>query len=183
MRRSRSLPASGSIRRSLSPATVSSAARRPLVFPINSRETRSGMSRSRCAMPISTTSTPGTSCGCARSGGSTMPPLAIGRAPSGSLRSESISGATRISPGGVTKDCRPARPIVGALPTSAGSVTGSIPNSRNERPPIWMRPSRTGDTGQPARRSSTNSDCGKLPPSRPTSIAVRAPPKVAAARS
>jgi hypothetical protein len=88
-----------------------------------------------------------------------------------------------MSPGGVTNDCRSARPIAGALPTSAGSVTGSIPNSRNERPPICRRPSSTGDTGHPARRSSTNSDCGKVAPLRPTSIAVRVPPKVAAARS
>jgi hypothetical protein len=64
-----------------------------------------------------------------------------------------------------------------------GSVTGSMPNSRNERPPIWMRPSSTGDTGQPARRRSTKSFAGKSRRSRPTSIAVRAPPKVAAARS
>ena len=32
------------------------------------------------------------------------------------------------------KDCRSALPIAGALPTSAGSVTGSMPSSRNERP-------------------------------------------------
>ena len=134
-------------------------------------------------MPISTTSTPGASCGCTRSGGSTVPLLVEGRAPSGRLRSASSSRATSISPGGVTKDCRPARPTVGALPTSPGSVTGSMPSSRNERPPIWMRPSSTGDTFQPARRNSTNSACGKLASSRPTSMAVRAPPKVAAARS
>ena len=87
-------------------------------------------------MPISTTSTPGTSCACTRSGGSKAPPLAGGDAPSGRLRSESVSGATSVSPGGVRNDCRPAFPIAGALPTSAGSVTGSIPNSRNDRPPI-----------------------------------------------
>ena len=87
-------------------------------------------------MPISTTSTPGTSCACTRSGGSKVPSLASGVAPSGRLRSESISGATSISPGGVTNDCKPALPIAGALPTSAGSVTGSMPSSRNDRPPI-----------------------------------------------
>ena len=47
-------------------------------------------------MPMSTTSTPGTSFGCTRSGGSNVPPLACGRAPSASLRSESVSGATSV---------------------------------------------------------------------------------------
>jgi hypothetical protein len=135
-----------------------------------------------CAMPISTTSTPGTRFGCTRNGGSTAP-LASGRAPSASLRSASVSGATSISPGGVMKACSLALPIVGALPTSDGRVTGSIPIRRKERPPIWMRPSSTGDTGQPARRRSTNSFCGKVTPLVATSIAVRVPPKVAAARS
>jgi hypothetical protein len=87
--------------------------------------------------------------------------------------------ATSISPGGVTKACRFALPIAGALPTSDGRVTGSMPSRRNDRPEIWMRPSRTGDTGQPARRRSTNSFCGKVALVRLTSIAVRAPPKVA----
>ncbi len=87
-------------------------------------------------MPISTTSTSGTSCGCTRSGGSGVPSLESGVAPAGRWRSVSVSGATSISPGGVTKDCKPALPIAGALPTSAGIVTGSMPNSRNDRPPI-----------------------------------------------
>ena len=31
-----------------------------------------------------------------------------------------------------------------------------MPSRRKLRPPIWTRPSTTGDTGQPARRRSTN---------------------------
>ena len=40
-----------------------------------------------------------------------------------------------------------------------------------------------GETGQPARLSLTNSSCEKVAASGATSIAVRAPPNVAAARS
>ena len=42
-----------------------------------------------------------------------MPPLADGVAPSASLRSASVSGATSICPGGVMKDCRLAVSIGG----------------------------------------------------------------------
>ena len=77
------------------------------------------------------------------------------------------------------KDCRSALPIAGALPTSAGSVTGSMPNSRNDRPSIWIRPSSTGETGQPAQ---VDEERGKLAPLRATSMAVRGA-AAAAARS
>ena len=73
------------------------------------------------------------------------------------------------------KDCRLALPTVGALPTSVGSVTGSMPSRRNERPSIWIRPSSTGETGQPARRRSTNSCCGKVELFWPTSMASGTP--------
>ena len=81
-------------------------------------------------MPISTTSTSGTSCACACNGGSAVPLLAVGEAPSARCRSPSVSGATSVCPGGVMKACRLALPIVGALPTSAGKVTGSMPSRR-----------------------------------------------------
>ena len=85
---------------------LSSGARLPVVLPIRSREIWSGLLSSRCAMPISTTSTPGTSCACARSGGSGVPSLVGGVAPSVRSRSVSTSGATSVSPGGVRKDCK-----------------------------------------------------------------------------
>ncbi len=132
---------------------------------------------------MSTTSTPGTSCGSTRSGGSFAPLLIGGAAPSGSCRSLSVSRATNVWPGGATKLLKSEAPRRGALPTSAGIVTGSMPSSRTERPLTWTRPSSTGETGQPARRSFTNSSCEKVAASGATSIAVRTPPNVAAARS
>ncbi|MGY4196550.1 hypothetical protein ACVIM9_005891 [Bradyrhizobium sp. USDA 4520] len=151
-------------------------------MPTSRREIWPGIFKMSCAMPISTISAPGASSACTRSGGKLVP-LASGRSPSLRPRSRSVSPATSISPGGVTKDCRLPRPTVGALPTSDGSVTGSIPSRRKLRPSIWTRPSSIGDTGQPARRRSTNNACGKVALSLATSIAVRDPPKVAAARS
>ncbi|MHC2411052.1 hypothetical protein ACVJGC_003643 [Bradyrhizobium diazoefficiens] len=141
------------------------------------------MFRSFCATPISTTSTSGTSCGCTCSGGSVAPLLIGGAAPSCSCKSFSVSFATSVRPGGATKLVRSAAPRRGALPTSTGSVTGSMPSSRTERPLIWTRPSSTGETGQPARRSLTNRSCGKVAALGVTSIGVRTPPNVAAARS
>ncbi len=181
--RCRSVSASGSTNRNRSPATASSGGRAPLVLPIASREIRFGMCSSRCATPISTINTLGASCRCILSGGRAPAPAISGVAPSGSARSASVSGATSVWPGGSRKACTPARPISGVAVVSAGSVTGSMPSRRTERPPMVTRPSSIGDTGQPARRKSTNSCCGEVARSRPTSIAVRAPPKVAAARS
>ena len=79
--------------------------------------------------------------------------------------------------------CNSPRASDGALPASVGMVTGSMPSRRKLRPPIAMRPSTIGDTGQPARRKSANSFCGIATSLLATSIAVRAPPNTAAARS
>lgn len=145
-----------------------------LGLPIKSRDTWSGLLSSRCATPISTTSTSGTSCGCTCSGGSFAPLLMEGVAPFVACKSVSVSRATSVWPGALTKLLKSAAPRRGALPTSLGSVTGSMPSSRTERPLIWTRPSSTGETGQPARRSLTKTLAGRSPHSaRPASPCAR----------
>ncbi len=183
VRRSRSVSLSGSTRRSWLPTTPSSAARAPFALPSSRRDSWSGLLRSCCATPISTTSTSGTSWACACKGGSVAPLLVSGEAPSARCRSARVSGATRVCPGGARKAASPERPTVGALPTSPGRVSGSIPSRRKPWPSICTRPSRTGETGQPARRSATKSPCENVAPLELTSIGVRAPPNTAAARS
>ena len=162
VRRSRSVSASGSTRRSRSPAIDSSAARGPLRLadkqardlighfqqPLSDADIDHHHARRELLLP--------------REAAARRSSLLIsGEAPSFKPSSASVSGAALVSPGGMTKACK-SPPMAGVSPTSAGRVTGSMPSTRNALPLIWIRPSRTGDTGQPARRRSTNSCCEKV---------------------
>ena len=121
----------------LSPTTLSSGARGPLALPISRRETRSGMSSSCCAMPISTTSTPGTSCGWTRE---RRQRHAAARRRRGAFRQVEIGQRFRRHQGFARRRqerLQTGFPDRGRIADfEAGSVTGSMPNSRRLRPPI-----------------------------------------------
>src|SRR5215210_1127811 len=96
----------------------------------NKRETRSGSSKSFCATPMSTTSTPGASSARAVKGGRARPPSMTGVAPSWTPKSRSVSAETTVCQGGNRKLARSASLLLMLRRlASRGSVTGSIPTS------------------------------------------------------
>ncbi|MCY1416633.1 hypothetical protein D9M71_321470 [compost metagenome] len=139
----------------------------------SSHESFSGASSSRWATPMSTSSTPGATCARTSSGGKVCPDSLSGCAPTARPRSARVSAAIQVRPGWPRKPGRSkASSACPASAVPAGRVRGSIPTSRRRCPPCpcrLRRPCRTGDTGQPACRSSIKVRCSISPPWRGTS--------------
>jgi len=87
-------------------------------------------------MPISTTSTPGTSCGCTRSGGKPVPPLESGVRAIRQVEVGKRFGCHQHFSRRRDGRLQTCRQSPGALPTSAGSRDGSMPNNPMIGPPI-----------------------------------------------
>ena len=74
------------------------------------RESCPGRPSNACAMPMSTTSSPGGVPTLARIGGSAFPPSMATAAPGAAPRSRRVSGAAMVSPGGAEKALKPSSP-------------------------------------------------------------------------
>ncbi len=117
-------------------------------------------------MPISTTSTSGTSCACACRGGSAAPLLVCGRRAFGQVQIGQRLRRHQRLPRRCEEGCQPSASDGSAhCRHRPASVTGSMPSRRKPCPSICTRPSITGETGQPARRSATNWSCENVAPS------------------
>ncbi len=150
------------------------------VLSNSKRDRRPGMLSRGWAKPISVSSRPGAISACTCNGGRRCPVDVSGCSPACNPSASNVCAATQVRPGGSKnasicawlKRC----PATLLLP---GNDTGSMPiNCRRccSCPLSTTRPCTTGDTGQPARRSSANSAWGKLAASGATRLAWGSPP-------
>ena len=128
------------------PGTTSSSGGRPMGWSgrTRSRSSASPLPRIRAAVAMSVSTSSGPRLGDTRTSGR----------PGVASRSATASGGAKISPSPVRKAAVSSSPSAG-MPGPGGAVTGSTPRSRMSRRPAVMRPSTSGVTSQPARRSAT----------------------------
>ena len=169
----RSVAASGSTRRSFSPAMVPGRAL-VLLLPISNRESWPAFSKLR-AMPRPTTSTPGTSCGCAQRRHVRHGPICC-------PRQVEIGQCLRCHQHLAGRRDKDADRRVSTGRVRATAACHRLDAEQAERSSADSSAFEHRDTGLPAAQIDEHF-CGNVAPGGRPHTWRRAPPKVAAARS